>query len=91
MIFEIVRERHKRVGVIVGFIQDDVIKIGWAKCNRKLGDVFDREEGLTLAQARAIKMTDAPPLPLCMRRQVNDFCARCVRYFKNAKAMELVK
>ena len=91
MIFEIVRERHKRVGVIVGLVQDGVIKIGWAKCNRKLGDVFDRGEGIQLAEARAIKMTASPPLPLCMKRQMRNFYARCVRYFKDAGTIEFVK
>lgn len=90
MIFEMVRERHKRVGVIVGLKQDDIIKVGWAKCNVKL-DKFNRDEGIALAEARAIKMTDSPVLPLCMKKQVMSFQNRCIRYFKGAKTMELIK
>ena len=89
MIFEMVRERHKRVGVIVGLKQDDTIKVGWAKCNIKL-DKFNRDEGIALAEARAIKMATAPALPLCMVRQMREFQKRCIRYFKGAKTMELV-
>jgi len=91
MIFEIVKERRHKVGVIVGLKQDGVIKLGWAKCNRKLGDVFNKDEGIRLAETRAIKMADSPVLPLCMNRQMNDFSARCLRYFRDAKTMELVK
>jgi len=91
MIFEYVEERRKRVGIILGLIQDKTIKIGWAKTNLKAGDRFDKDEGLSLAEARAIKMSASPALPPCMKRQMVDFTARCYRYFKDADKMELVR
>ena len=91
MIFEVVKERRKRVGVMVGLKQDGTIKIGWSKCNRKLGDKFDQNEGISLAEARAIKMASAPQLPLCMGRQMANFQNRCRRYFKDADKMEIYR
>lgn len=88
LICEMVRERHRRVGVIVGLREDESIKIGWAKCNVKL-DKFDREKGLDMAEARARKILTSPKVPDCMRRQLNEFCARSIRYFKGARTLEI--
>ena len=89
MIFEYVRERHEKVGVIVGIRDGNKIQIGWSKANRKLGDVFDKEEGIGIAEARATGMLVSPLLPACMIRQAICFEDRCKRFFKGATSIEV--
>ena len=92
-IFEYIRKRRggktHKVGIILGTIIDDTIRIGWSKCNVKEGDKFHLKTGMSIARSR----TSDEPLtraeaPKCIRRQVRRFGARCVRYFKDAKRME---
>ena len=89
MIFEYVKERKHKVGVIVGLKQDDgVVRVGWSKCNLKK-DRFSFAEGMSLAQARAIKMADSPKLPACLEKKTRQFGSRCLRYFKGIRAIEM--
>lgn len=96
-IFEYIRRRKGgktiKVGVIIGRLASDkVIKIGWSKCNFKMGDKFDVAEGVEIAKRRT-KDTgiaqEIPPTPLCIKGQVRRFGARCVRYFQDARTLEL--
>ena len=89
MITEHVRERNKRVGMLLAVEKDGVVKVGWSRCNRK-EDSFDREIGLELAESRAMGLTGSPALPLAMKRQVAEFYKRCYRYFKDAKSIEVI-
>ena len=89
-IFEYVKERKRITGIILGLRNNDTIRTGWSKCNFKMGDEFSKDDGLRLAAGRANRLTPSPALPLCMKRQMNSFQARCIRYFKGAKTMELV-
>ena len=94
-IFEYIRRRkagrtHK-IGVVFGMVDKGVIKIGWSKCNTKL-DKFNPEDGIAMAHERAIHISSSPDhikTPDCIRTQVRQFGARCVRYFKDAQRLEL--
>ena len=96
-IFEYIRRRHHgktlKVGVIIGVKDGKTVKIGWSKCNRQLGDVFDKRMGLQLALNRALTLpmpdNKSVPTPNCIRKQIRQFGARCVRYFKDAKKIEM--
>ena len=93
-IFEYVRKRRggmtHKVGIILGWIDNDTIKIGWSKCNLKEGDQFSSEVGMKLARSRALNEPQTrTPTPECIRNQVRRFGARCVRYFKNARRLQL--
>jgi hypothetical protein len=97
-IFEYIRRRKNgkvhKVGVILGRIEvyenNQIINIGWSKCNGKLGDTFNLEQGLELARARARNETPTTvPVPLCIKSQIRKFSSRCVRYFKDAKRLEI--
>jgi len=92
-IFEYIRKRKNgrtfKIGVILGLIDNGVIRVGWSKCNIKK-DVFSRDDGLTLAKQRAMGNNIPPTIPpLCTQSQVRKFGARCVRYFKNANHLIL--
>lgn len=91
-IFEYIRRRkggrvHK-VGVIYGTAEDNTIKIGWSKCNIKDGDEFNADLGVSLARERATA-SSMNEVPLCIKRHLRQFGARCLRYFKDANKLEL--
>lgn len=100
-IFEYIRRRKNgktiKVGIILGTVipiqtspDPQTIKIGWSKCNIKLGDEFNVKQGLELARARAYGETPTTtPTPNCIRRQVRQFGSRAVRYFQDAHKLEL--
>ena len=96
-IFEYIRRRHHgktlKVGVIIGVKDGKAVKIGWSKCNLKLGDVFNRQVGLKLALNRALPLpmpkSKSVPTPNCIRKQVRNFGIRCLRYFKDANKIEI--
>jgi len=91
-IFEYIRRRYHgkvyKTGIILGVVNDNVVKIGWSKCNLKC-DKFDVTLGLQMAINRAMAKESAPTAPNCIRRQLRGFGARCVRYFKDANKIEL--
>ena len=97
IIHEYIRKRKNghthKVGVILGTLVniggDAVIKIGWSKCNIK-EDTFNSERGIELAKGRVYNETPTiTPTPDSIRKQVRQFGARCVRYFKNVNRLEL--
>ena len=99
-IFEYIRKRRggkvNKVGVIFGTVQDEVIKVGWSKCNFQAKDKFDLAKGLELAYNRAVmngiadkESLNGIPAPLCIRKQLRHFGGRCLLYFKGAKKLEL--
>ena len=92
-IFEYIRRRRHgkvvKVGVVLGLIDEGVIKIGWSKCNIK-SDTFKPLQGIELAKARARNETPTTtPVPNCIKRQMRQFCSRAVRYFKGAQRLEI--
>ena len=91
MIHEVVVERKKRVGVIAAWKDGDVIRVGFSKCNFKAGDRFFKAIGLGIAEDRAFKKKKSPALPLCMGSQMNRFYDRAIRYFKDAKSLDIVR
>jgi len=92
-IFEYIRRRKggktHQVGVIVAVEKDRIIRLGWSKCNRKLGDEFDPKKGLNIACDRAYGKEQSPTAPLCIQTQIRRFGSRAVRYFHNAKGLEM--
>jgi len=96
-IFEYIRRRKgnktMKVGVILGVRIKDDVKIGWSKCNVKLGDKFNATVGLQMAMNRAMKKADklytVTSTPACIKKQIRNFAARCARYYKGATKLEL--
>lgn len=91
-IFEYIRRRKagrvSKVGIIFGTASKGTIRIGWSKCNLKAKDKFDLKQGMELAKGRAFNETPTTtPTPNCIRKQMRNFGARCVRYFKDAKTL----
>jgi len=83
-IHEYVRERRQIVGVIIGTTVGNELRIGWSKTNLKAGDVFEKEEGIRIALARANGEEESPELPPQMKKQMRQFQIRALRYFKQA-------
>ena len=83
-IHEYVRERRQVVGVIIGTTVGNELRIGWSKTNLKAGDVFEKEEGIRIALARANGEEESPELPPQMKKQMRQFQIRALRYFKQA-------
>lgn len=90
-IFEYIRKREggkvHKVGIIIGLNDNGTIRIGWSKCNMDI-DKFDQLLGFQFAFNRAMK-PDNVPTPHCIKTQIRRFGSRAVRYFKNAKRLEL--
>lgn len=90
-IFEYLR-RHKggqvrKVGILVGRKNaNHEIRIGWSKCNFKMGDKFDFARGWMIATDRMTGKV-APSVPLCLNRHLRRFAGRCIRYFKGANCL----
>jgi len=95
-IFEYIRRRKAgktyKVGIVWGGITDSdgTVRVGWSKCNYKAKDKFDFAVGKELAFRRACGHTgETTPVPLCLKKQVRQFGARCVRYFKDSSKIVL--
>lgn len=92
-LFEYIRMRRGgkdiKVGVIAATRVKDTIKIGWSKCNFKVGDKFNRCKGVDTAFDRAEGRIPMSAAPLGDHTQIRQFAARCVRYFKGAKSLEM--
>jgi hypothetical protein len=85
-IFEYVKKNNQKVGVVVGLLDNGVIKVGWSKCNTRM-DNFDRDSGLRFAKERCYGNMSSTIIPTCMKKQVRQFSARCIRYFKDAEKL----
>jgi len=93
-IFEYIRRRKAgktlKVGVVLGTLVNGVIRVGWSKCNLKAGDKFAPAPGIAIAKQRSnLSHLTITPVPDCIKRQIRAFGGRCVRYFKDAKKLEL--
>lgn len=90
-IFEYIRRRKGgrviKVGMLVGFIHDNKIKVGWSKCNL-MKDKFIQSTGFNMAVDRACGVNQTPT-PKCIERQVRAFGARAVRYYKGVNTLVL--
>lgn len=91
-IFEYIRKRHggktHKIGIIAGVNDGGTIKVGYSKCNIA-EDKFDDVLGFKLAVGRAIGMELPHIVPKGLRTRTRQFAARCVRYYKEAKKLEL--
>lgn len=58
------------------------VGIGWALCNNKLGDKFDKHMGYSIALGRASKLS-AAYLPASLEVGYDFFYKRCKRYYKD--------
>ena len=63
-------------------VNPNVIGIGWALCNTKLGDRFDKDMGYDIAVGRARKVTKQT-VPYSLIEGYDFFYGRCKRYFKD--------
>ena len=94
-IFEYIRRNYKgkmkvRTGVVLAQIdRDNVVKIAWSKCAFKKGDEFDPSVAINIAEQRVHGIMEMPPTPSCIRKQVRQFAARCARYYRGAKTIEI--
>jgi hypothetical protein len=86
----------EKVAVLVGFEENGVINIGWAKCRIDVED-FDKEFGKALAISRAITYTDkfneagAPDnVPYIVEKALPEFVDRCLRYYQDKPLAEWV-
>ena len=92
VIHEYIRERvtgqgKQVVGVMAGTVHKGMIVTGWAKTNRKEGDVYEKYFGLTLALDRARGIETTPELPIQLTEQYRKLQIRCLRYFKQATVL----
>lgn len=77
------------VGIIVGTVVEGQIVIGWSKTNLKEGDVYSKDQGMSLALSRAQGYVPSPETPNCIKYQIEQFRLRCLRYFKDADVMSV--
>ena len=82
MIYEYVRGGYRRKrGIVCALGKKD---IGWSLCNKKVGDVFDKELGLRIAQGRALKIVpDGNAVPPSVKSTFDKMKIRAKKYFKN--------
>ena len=72
------------VGVMVALVDNGLIRVGWSKTNIKMGDVFDKDEGIDLAISRAYGNEETPAIPAQMIPQYRALQIRALRYFQQA-------
>lgn len=72
------------VGVMVALVDNGLIRVGWSKANIKMGDVFDKDEGIDLAISRAYGNEETPAIPPQMIPQYRALQIRALRYFQQA-------
>ena len=60
----------------------NTVNIGWALCNNKLGDRFDKRRAYEIAHGRAVKLS-AQFLPQSLKEGYMFFSNRCKRYYKD--------
>lgn len=81
MIYEYVRDRNGHpLGVVCALGKKD---IGWSLCNRRMGDKFNKELGLKIAQGRAItSYVKDKKVPQTITPILEKMKERAKRYFK---------
>lgn len=87
---EMVRVNAPKVGVFVAVkTSPETVKVGWSKCMKT--DRFNPINGLDIATQRAMGMYQGSyEVPKRFVTNLEDFLARCKRYFKGA-TVELVQ
>ena len=76
----------RKIGVMVGICIDGLICIGISAVTP--GDKFDAELGTSIAAGRALKSKHLMPR---YADELEEFAARCKRYFKGAEFAPYVK
>lgn len=87
-IFEYIKNRkYGKIGIIVARNVDGQVRVGWSKCNFKMGDEFIVGAGLAIALERT--STPPNPAPACIHKQIRKVGVRAMRYFKDATSLIL--
>ena len=76
----------RKIGVMVGICIDGLICIGISAVTP--GDKFDPELGTSIAAGRALKSKHLMPR---YANELEEFAARCKRYFKDAEFASYIK
>ena len=90
--FEYHRENNRRpIGVLTAVIISNDVRFGWSLCSKL--DKFDKDFGLQLAEARAIKYKPneimyRAKLPNSMEKHLVEFSKRAQKYFKDKEVFE---
>ena len=81
---ELKRVQAEKVGVFVAVkTSPETVKVGWSKCSKL--DRFNTINGLDIACQRAMGMYQGTyEVPKQFSTNLEDFLARCKRYFKGA-------
>lgn len=64
-----------------------IVSIGWALCNTKQGDRFDKQRAFEIAFGRAVKLS-AQDLPQSLEEGYKFFTKRCKRYYKDKTVLQ---
>lgn len=80
--------QRRIVGVLVGQIRNNMVKIGWSRANINAGDRFNKAYGLHLAYERA-NASEMPFAPHSFAEDIFRFSDRCRRYFKGYDVQEI--
>lgn len=84
-IYQYVHDRKgRKVGVLLGRIIDNRVRVAWSKCHCPL-DKFDRQRGLNIARSRCNFSQNSqriPELPSPISSVYDRFIDRVSRYFK---------
>jgi hypothetical protein len=81
MLIEYARKNGRKIGVVVALSKEE---IGWSRCHMNL-DRFDKQTGIKIAEARAIKhdlMTNAERCADSIKPDFIKMVRRANRYFK---------
>jgi hypothetical protein len=77
--------RKRKLGVVIAFKRDNVVQVGYSKCNVQLEE-FDRDIGIAKAIQRAQPLEQylhfQVPVPNSMEMDILAMCERAARYFK---------
>jgi hypothetical protein len=75
------RGKASRVGVLIARKNDNnVVVLGWSRCNTAMGDKFNHDQGVLHAEKNI-----GIPIPLSFQRNpdLSHFRARAARYFRD--------
>ena len=81
-------KRNQPVAVIAAVVhpvENDSVFLGWSRCNKSLGDRFDRNLGIKIAVDRALARGGNTFIPDSLQEDFNYMINRANRYFKDKK------